>query len=498
MPHPDAESTELLLSVIIPVYNECPTIEQVIRSVLAVDLKKEIIVVDDGSTDGTGERLRGLAQTVAFRLIVHEKNRGKGAAIRSGVASTRGALIIIQDADLEYDPNEYPKLVRPILEGKADVVFGSRFRGETGRVLYFWHSVGNRLLTLISNILTDLNLSDMETGYKVFKRSVLSAIRLTSERFGFEPEVTAKVARMGCVVYEVPISYSGRTYREGKKIGWRDGLAALWHLLRYNLLTSEAAAFAVQSPHWTFLVSPPQIPKIGGETLDLFAENPGYNDYLLRQIVPCLSGDLLEVGSGIGNLSIGLVADKRLTSVTLSDIDVTYLERLRARVGKTIRVIACDLERPASSDLNQLQFDSILCCNVLEHIVNDQACLQWLGERLRPGGRLMLLVPAHQALYGSLDRGLLHVRRYRCSGLKQQIRDAQLQLESMRFLNPLAGLGWWVHARLLQSKRLPRSGVGLMSRLALLLPWIDQVNPFPFGLSIFALIRKADIVDPEN
>lgn len=226
------------LSVVIPVFNEAATVGRLIERVsgVALDLQKEIIVVDDGSTDGTDEALRGYADRADVRLLRHERNRGKGAALRTGFAAAAGDIVIVQDADLEYDPAEYPRLIQPILDGKADVVYGSRFAGgEHHRVLYFWHYVGNRLLTLLSNAFTNLNLTDMETCYKVFRREVLEDMRLREDRFGFEPEITAKVARRRWVVYEVGISYSGRTYEEGKKIAWQDGCRAIWCILRYNL-----------------------------------------------------------------------------------------------------------------------------------------------------------------------------------------------------------------------------------------------------------------------
>ncbi len=234
----------MLLSVVIPVYNESQTICTILQRVNAVSLPfaKEIIVVDDCSTDGTRDllerqRLDGVSN---LDIVCHEINSGKGAALRTGFARSRGDIVIVQDADLEYDPDEYPKLLQPILDGKADVVYGSRFMGgEPHRVLFFWHSVGNRFLTLLSNMLTNLNLTDMETCYKVFKKEVLSRIDIQEARFGFEPEVTAKVAKLDCRIYEVGISYSGRSYREGKKINWKDGVWALWCILKYNLFAKD-------------------------------------------------------------------------------------------------------------------------------------------------------------------------------------------------------------------------------------------------------------------
>lgn len=231
------------LSVVIPVYNEVRTVEELLSRVeeapLPDEVEREIVIVEDGSKDGTRDLLRRLldADKARFRLVEHPRNRGKGAAIRSGFKEVTGEVVLIQDADLEYDPREYPRLLAPILSGDADVVFGSRFTGGPHRVMFYWHYLGNRLLTTLSNMFTDLNLSDMETCYKVFRREILDGLELKSERFGIEPELTARVAKRRARIFEVPISYHGRTYAEGKKIGWRDGLSAIWAILRYNLFT---------------------------------------------------------------------------------------------------------------------------------------------------------------------------------------------------------------------------------------------------------------------
>ncbi len=225
------------LSVVIPAYNEATTIEQIVARVQAVPpAEKEIIVVDDCSTDDTIAKLECLRGSVrTLRVLRHDRNCGKGAALRTGFAAATGEIILVQDADLEYDPQEYGKLIRPILTGNADVVYGSRFAGgDSHRVLYFWHSLGNKFLTLLSNAFTDLNLTDMETGYKVFRRDVVQRLMIKENRFGFEPEITARIAAMQCRIYEVGISYYGRTYGEGKKIGWKDGVRAVWCILKYN------------------------------------------------------------------------------------------------------------------------------------------------------------------------------------------------------------------------------------------------------------------------
>lgn len=233
-----------LLTVVIPAYNEVATLDRILAAVQAVDIDKEIVIVDDFSTDGTRDRLRELeANHPDWRVYYQDRNQGKGAALRRGFASARGRYVVVQDADMEYDPREFHKLLKPLLEGRADVVFGSRFSGsEDHRVLYFWHSVGNRVLTLLSNMLTNLNIADMETCYKVFRRDIIQDIVIRENRFGFEPEITAKVAAYrldgrALRIYEVGVSYHGRTYQEGKKIGWKDGMWAMWCIIKYNLLS---------------------------------------------------------------------------------------------------------------------------------------------------------------------------------------------------------------------------------------------------------------------
>ena len=239
VPIPD-DWNAIRVTAVMPAYNEAAHIEEAVRRLKAVPLSVELVCVNDASRDGTAEVLERLkAEGLIDVLIHHEVNRGKGAALRTGIAAASGHVIVVQDADLEYDPQEFPALLDPIRTGRADAVFGSRFQSGPRRVLYFWHSIGNQFLTLLSNMLTDLNLTDMETCYKMVRADLLKRLPLASDRFGFEPEVTARLARAGARIWEVPISYSGRTYAEGKKIGWQDGVAALWHIIRFNLFTAR-------------------------------------------------------------------------------------------------------------------------------------------------------------------------------------------------------------------------------------------------------------------
>jgi glycosyltransferase involved in cell wall biosynthesis len=237
------------LSVVVPVYNEVRTVEQLLEKVREVPLQLEVIVVDDGSTDGTRELLPRLEGGLIDTLVMHEHNRGKGAALRTGFQHATGDVVVVQDADMEYNPREFPMLLQPILAGKADAVYGSRFLGGPHRVLFFWHSVGNRVLTLLSNMFTDVNLTDMETCYKMIRRELLHTLPLSANRFGIEPELTARLAQARAKIYELPISYDGRSYEEGKKIGWKDGVSALWSIFRYNVLGPKARP-------WT----PPEVP----------------------------------------------------------------------------------------------------------------------------------------------------------------------------------------------------------------------------------------------
>jgi len=295
------------VSVVIPVFNERPTIEECLRRVRAVDLDKEIIVIDDGSTDGTREFLAALSPSAELRVVLQPHNCGKGAAVRRGFEQATGDVVIIQDADLEYDPEDYHKLLEPIRDGRADVVYGSRFLGWPRRVLRFRHQLANRFLTTLSNLVTDLNLTDMETCYKMMTREVVQTLRLRSERFGIEPEITAKIARLGYRVYEVPISYHGRDYWEGKKIGWKDGIAAVWTILRYGFVDDE------------------ENERAGYRILLRMQKVSRYNRWMWERLEPYVGRRVLEVGAGVGNMTRFLLHRER---VVATDLDAKYLQIL--------------------------------------------------------------------------------------------------------------------------------------------------------------------------
>ncbi|HEX3110512.1 MAG TPA: glycosyltransferase family 2 protein, partial [Thermoanaerobaculia bacterium] len=275
-----------LLSVVIPCYNERATVAELLRRVREVPVDKEIIVIDDRSTDGSKDVVAALAQQwPEIRHILQPVNQGKGAAIRRGIAEALGDIVVIQDADLEYDPDEYPKLIQPIVDGHADVVFGSRFEGYPRRVMMYWHRLGNNFLTFASNATTNLDLTDMETCYKVFRREVIQSIKLNSNRFGIEPEITAKVAKRGYRIYEVPISYYGREYWEGKKINWKDGFSALWTILKYGLFDDTSS-------------EPPTY-----KTLRRLDSLKRYNSWIWERLAPYVGQRVLEIGAGSGTMT---------------------------------------------------------------------------------------------------------------------------------------------------------------------------------------------------
>jgi glycosyltransferase involved in cell wall biosynthesis len=460
-----------------PVYNERTVVERsmalVLRAPLPENMEREIIVVDDQSTDGTWDILQRLAaENPEIRLFRHPVNRGKGAGVRTAIEKAAGDFAIVQDADLEYDPSEYPRLLRPLLDGHADAVFGSRYlAGEQCRILPFWHSMINKGLTLVSNMFCNLNLTDMETCYKVFRTDLLKSIPIRSDRFGFEPEIVMKSAKRKLRIYEVPISYHGRTYEEGKKIGWWDGVKALAVVLKFWVVDD--------------LYSAPY----GRDVLNNLTGTPQYLSWLARELRPFTGAEVLEVGAGIGNIA-GRLMSKRALYVA-AEKDPLHLHALRNRFLRTpnVAVQRLDPDQPGEIAALGREFDTIICLNVLEYLEDPAVSVAALRDVLKPGGALVLLVPNSPALYGSLDRSLGHRRRYTSAAMRQLLEPLGLDVERVRGFNKAGAPPWWAYSRIFGSTRINKPVLKIFDKTVWIWRRLDRLMPWR-GLSLIVVARK--------
>jgi glycosyltransferase involved in cell wall biosynthesis len=468
------------LSILMPVYNERTMLERCLAQVLAAplpeDMERELIIVDDCSTDGAWSILTRLAEgNPSIRLFRHPLNQGKGAAVRTAIQQASGDFCIVQDADLEYDPGDYPRLLRPLLEGHADAVFGSRYlAGEQRRVLFFWHSMINRGLTMISNMFSDLNLTDMETCYKAFRTDLLKSIPIRSNRFGFEPEIVMKAAKRKFRIYEVPISYHGRTYEEGKKIGWKDGIKALGTILRF---------WAIDDLY---------VEPYGRGMLHNLTGTPQYLNWVAAVLRPHLGDTVLEIGAGIGNFA-GRLMGRRYEYV-VTEKDPLYLHALRNRFLRTPNVRVRQLDPAVVSDLDDLakSFDTVLCLNVLEYLEDPAPTVAALSGTLKPGGALLVLVPQGPSLYGDIDRALGHKRRFRFEELKELLESCGLRLEKVHQLNKFGTLAWAVYGGLLRRKSINKLTLKLFDKSVWLWRRVNPLLPWR-GLSLVILARKPGV-----
>lgn len=466
--------TLLTLSVLMPIYNQRWTLREIISRALnaPVALPIELVAVDDGSTDGSWELLCEMAkEDPRIRPVRHEKNCGKGTAIRTAIERMTGDVAVIQDADLAYDPDDYPRLLNPIMEGKADAVFGSRFVGNERRVLHFWQQFATRFLTGISNILNNLNLTDMETGYQAVRASILKRLRLQSQRFTLQSELTCRLAQWDARLYEVPISYQGHSSHQGQKARAIDSLKALAMLFRCRF------------------VDPCFTDHSGFYILSAMAKATRYNEWALKLVRQFLGKRILEAGSGIGNLSSVLLDHERLVMVDSEDI---YVEAMRQRYEGRGNVLVDQADLTKSADFKRWQnerIDTIVCSNVLEHLEPDVRVLEDFAETLSPGGHCVIVVPAGRWLYTAMDRELGHHRRYTTDELATKMSDAGLQVVYAKRFCRFGALCWAFSGHVMRRRHLSPQQMIWFDRLLPLIKVLDFVLPVQ-GMSLIMVGRK--------
>jgi len=474
--------SKLSLSILVPVYNEQYLVESSLnRLEIVADSpwlnRVRVIVVNDASKDQTAEvlkRIQGkLQQPGATRLEwifqEHAKNQGKGASLRTALQYADTDLAVVHDADLEYHPEDLLKMIPLFITEEADAVYGSRFlASDYRRVLFFRHTLGNKLLTLLTNIVTDLNLTDMETCYKMIRVRLLKSIPLDSNRFGFEPEITIKLAKRDARIFELPIRYSGRTYAEGKKITWKDGFRALGALVKYGI--SDHIYLADEH---------------GSEILARLNRAPRFTKWMADTIRPYLGEQVLEIGAGIGNLTSNLVPRQVYWA---SDINPHYLDRLRRLEPTRPYLHVQYTDATAGETYPQQHFDTVICLNVVEHLEDDVNALRNIRSALRKDGRAIILVPNGPGLYGSLDRVLGHYRRYTRKQLQDVCERAGFRVEKVLKFNRIGAPGWWWNGRVLKKSTFGFWQIKLLNTLLPVVRPIDRFLPFPH-LSWIAILR---------
>jgi glycosyltransferase involved in cell wall biosynthesis len=475
------------LSVLVPVYNEQflvrASLERLLKLSDSLLLKRvKIIVVDDGSTDRTHAELDEFQRTVSqlgnaklsWLFLMHERNRGKAAAIQTALPHADTELTVVHDADLEYHPDDLLKMVHVFLVEQADAVFGSRFlASEYRRVLFFRHEVGNRLLTLLCNIVSDLNLTDMETCYKMVRTSLLKSIPLEGQGFAIEPEITIKLAKRNARIFEVPIRYAGRTYRDGKKIGWKDGVRAIAAISRF-----AGSDYIYTSDEY------------GSQILGRLNRAPRFTKWMADVIRPYVGHTVLELGAGTGNLTLQLIPRELYWASDINPLYLIYLQSL-GQNRPYLRVGYTDGQR-SDSYPKEHKFDTVICLNVIEHLPDDSGAVQNIREVLKAGGRAIILVPSSPGLFGTLDTVLGHQRRYTRAQLTELVERNGFQLEELLPFNRMGVAAWWLNGQVLKRRTFGLWQIKMLNLLTPLFRLLDGWFPLP-PLSLIAIARKPDI-----
>jgi glycosyltransferase involved in cell wall biosynthesis len=484
-----SDERQTSLSVLVPVFNEQYLVAASLDRLKVLETspelsRVEVIVVDDCSRDDTAQVLESFRTKVpaagskmSWKFLRHEKNQGKGKAVQTALAEATSEITVIHDADLEYHPKDLLRIVRVFLDERADAVFGSRFAGgEVRRAMLFRHELGNRLLTFLTNLVTNINLTDMETCYKAVRTELLKSIPLVSNDFRLEPELTIKLAKRGARIYELPISYSGRTYADGKKINWRDGLRALAAIARFAFSDEVYRQDAY-----------------GSQILARLSRAPRFNAWMADVIRPFCGNQVLEIGSGVGNLSRHLIPRRKYV---VSDINPLYLQTLAAlRADRPyVKAVYCDVTDLRSYPRDEGPYDTVICLNVIEHLKDDRAALLNIKSVLAPEGKAIVLVPQGQWNFGTLDEALGHERRYSREQLRGLADDCGFEVRELVEFNRIGTIAWFLNGRILRRRTFGLGQIMLLNLLTPIFRAIDRLLPVP-SLSLIAVIAPRAAIE---